>query len=57
MQASELEPLVGGTGTDTIDGVVPEGDEREEDMSDLKIAFRSEFKMIAVQSAREWHRV
>ncbi|KAK9298229.1 hypothetical protein QLX08_008384 [Tetragonisca angustula] len=41
MQASELEPLVGGTGTDTIDGVVPEGDEREEDMSDLKIAFRS----------------
>ncbi|XP_061931910.1 mucin-5AC isoform X13 [Apis cerana] len=41
MQASELEPLVGGTGTDTIDGVVPEGDEREEDMSDLKITFRS----------------
>ncbi|XP_012348178.1 cell wall protein DAN4 isoform X3 [Apis florea] len=40
MQASELEPLVGGTGTDTIDGVVPEGDEREEDMPDLKIAFR-----------------
>ncbi|CAK9805835.1 hypothetical protein ANTQUA_LOCUS4583 [Anthophora quadrimaculata] len=40
MQASELEPLVGGTGTDTIDGVVPEGDEREEDMSDLKVAFR-----------------
>ncbi|PBC33414.1 hypothetical protein APICC_03974 [Apis cerana cerana] len=40
MQASELEPLVGGTGTDTIDGVVPEGDEREEDMSDLKITFR-----------------
>lgn len=46
MQASELEPLVGGTGTDTIDGVVPEGDEREEDMPDLKIAFRSEFKTI-----------
>ncbi|XP_033178444.1 triadin isoform X18 [Bombus impatiens] len=41
MQASELEPLVGGTGADTIDGVVPEGDEREEDMPDLKIAFRS----------------
>ncbi|XP_043579544.1 uncharacterized protein LOC122566362 isoform X13 [Bombus pyrosoma] len=40
MQASELEPLVGGTGADTIDGVVPEGDEREEDMPDLKIAFR-----------------
>ncbi|XP_017799074.1 PREDICTED: flocculation protein FLO11 [Habropoda laboriosa] len=40
MQASELEPLVGGTGTDTIDGVVPEGDEREEDMSDLKVTFR-----------------
>ncbi|XP_076658623.1 uncharacterized protein LOC143362403 isoform X4 [Halictus rubicundus] len=41
VQASELEPLVGGTGMDIIDGVVPEGDEREEDMSDLKIAFRS----------------
>ncbi|XP_076635798.1 uncharacterized protein LOC143348927 isoform X12 [Colletes latitarsis] len=40
VQASELEPLVGGTGTDIIDGVVPEGDEREEDISDLKIAFR-----------------
>nr|XP_034172794.1 fibrous sheath CABYR-binding protein isoform X11 [Osmia lignaria] len=41
MQASELEPLVGGTGTDTIDGAVPEGDEREEDVSsDLKITFR-----------------
>ncbi|XP_076668830.1 uncharacterized protein LOC143369153 isoform X3 [Andrena cerasifolii] len=40
VQASELEPLVGGTGTDTIDGVVPEGDEREEDMPDLKVAFR-----------------
>ena len=41
VQASELEPLVGGTGTDTIDGVVPEGDEREEEMPDLKVAFRS----------------
>ncbi|XP_019700195.2 mucin-5AC isoform X15 [Harpegnathos saltator] len=41
VQASELEPLVGGTGTDTIDGTVPEGDEREEDLSDLKITFRS----------------
>ncbi|XP_018060189.1 PREDICTED: mucin-5AC isoform X4 [Atta colombica] len=41
VQASELEPLVGGTGTDMIDGVVPEGDEREEDLSDLKVAFRS----------------
>ncbi|XP_015171503.1 PREDICTED: uncharacterized protein LOC107063875 isoform X9 [Polistes dominula] len=41
VQASELEPLVGGTGTDTIDGTVLEGDEREEDTSDLKIAFRS----------------
>ncbi|XP_018304413.1 proteoglycan 4 isoform X6 [Mycetomoellerius zeteki] len=40
LQASELEPLVGGTGTDMIDGVVPEGDEREEDLSDLKVAFR-----------------
>lgn len=42
VQASELEPLVGGTGTDIIDGVVPEGDEREEDLSDLKVAFRSD---------------
>ncbi|XP_011637483.1 proteoglycan 4 isoform X4 [Pogonomyrmex barbatus] len=41
VQASELEPLVGGIGTDTIDGVVPEADEREEDLSDLKVAFRS----------------
>ncbi|XP_076280357.1 uncharacterized protein LOC143209056 isoform X12 [Lasioglossum baleicum] len=40
VQASELEPLVGGTGMDIIDGVVPEGDEREEDLSDLKITFR-----------------
>ncbi|KYN26775.1 hypothetical protein ALC57_03816 [Trachymyrmex cornetzi] len=40
VQASELEPLVGGIGTDMIDGVVPEGDEREEDLSDLKVAFR-----------------
>ncbi|XP_053984857.1 uncharacterized protein LOC128879552 isoform X8 [Hylaeus volcanicus] len=40
VQASELEPLVGGIGTDTIDGAVPEGDEREEDLPDLKIAFR-----------------
>jgi len=30
IQASELEPLVGGTGTDTIDGAVPEADERDE---------------------------
>ncbi|XP_020292438.1 uncharacterized protein LOC109859022 [Pseudomyrmex gracilis] len=40
VQASELEPLVGGIGTDTIDGVVPEADEREEDLSDLKVTFR-----------------
>ncbi|XP_011879125.1 PREDICTED: serine/arginine repetitive matrix protein 1 isoform X8 [Vollenhovia emeryi] len=39
VQASELEPLVGGP--DGIDGMVPEGDEREEDLSDLKVAFRS----------------
>jgi len=45
VQASELEPLVGGTGTDTIDGVVPEGDEREEDLSDLKITFRSDCQL------------
>ncbi|XP_011879126.1 PREDICTED: proteoglycan 4 isoform X9 [Vollenhovia emeryi] len=38
VQASELEPLVGGP--DGIDGMVPEGDEREEDLSDLKVAFR-----------------
>ncbi|TGZ49512.1 Uncharacterized protein DBV15_06334 [Temnothorax longispinosus] len=37
--ASELEPLVGRP--DGIDGMVPEGDEREEDLSDLKVAFRS----------------
>ncbi|XP_025995091.1 uncharacterized protein LOC105200057 isoform X11 [Solenopsis invicta] len=40
IQASELEPLVGSTGMDMIDGVVPEGDEREEDLSDLKVVFR-----------------
>ncbi|XP_026673822.1 flocculation protein FLO11 isoform X6 [Ceratina calcarata] len=40
MQASELEPLVGGTGTDTIDGVVPEGDEREEEIPDVRMSFR-----------------
>ncbi|XP_025271070.1 mucin-5AC isoform X4 [Camponotus floridanus] len=40
IQASELEPLV-GSGTDTIDGMVPEGDEREEDLTDLKITFRN----------------
>ncbi|XP_070165659.1 mediator of DNA damage checkpoint protein 1 isoform X3 [Polyergus mexicanus] len=39
IQASELEPLVGSE-TDAIDGMVPEGDEREEDMTDLKITFR-----------------
>lgn len=39
LQASELEPLV-GTGTDAIDGMVPEADERDEDLSDLKITFR-----------------
>ncbi|XP_071567527.1 uncharacterized protein [Temnothorax nylanderi] len=38
VQASELEPLVGRP--DGIDGMVPEGDEREEDLSDLKVAFR-----------------
>lgn len=43
IQASELEPLV-GRGTDAIDGMVPEGDEREEDMTDLKISFRSDCK-------------
>lgn len=43
VQASELEPLVGGIGPDGIDGTVPEGDEREEDLSDLKVAFRSDY--------------
>ncbi|KAG7199772.1 hypothetical protein KM043_000437 [Ampulex compressa] len=37
VQASELEPLVGGPGIEAIDGTVPEGDEREEEMPpDLK---------------------
>ncbi|XP_072752975.1 uncharacterized protein [Anoplolepis gracilipes] len=40
IQASELEPLV-GSGTDAIDGIVPEGDEHEEDLTDLKITFRN----------------
>lgn len=44
IQASELEPLVGGR-MDTIDGVVPEGDEREEDLVDLKITFRSDCQL------------
>ncbi|XP_015594429.1 uncharacterized protein LOC107267351 isoform X24 [Cephus cinctus] len=41
VQASELEPLVGGRGADAIDGVVLEADEREEDLLELKVAFRS----------------
>ncbi|XP_015594427.1 uncharacterized protein LOC107267351 isoform X21 [Cephus cinctus] len=40
VQASELEPLVGGRGADAIDGVVLEADEREEDLLELKVAFR-----------------
>ncbi|XP_033214350.1 uncharacterized protein LOC117171297 isoform X4 [Belonocnema kinseyi] len=37
--ASELEPLVGANAMDTIDGVVLEGDEHEEDLPDLKVSF------------------
>ncbi|XP_033214348.1 uncharacterized protein LOC117171297 isoform X2 [Belonocnema kinseyi] len=40
--ASELEPLVGANAMDTIDGVVLEGDEHEEDLPDLKVSFRGE---------------
>ncbi|KAL0100635.1 hypothetical protein PUN28_019196 [Cardiocondyla obscurior] len=39
IQASELEPLVGSTGQDGIDGIIP--DEREEDLPDLKPTYRS----------------
>jgi len=53
IQASELEPLVGGVGTDMIDGVVPEGDEREEDLSDLKVAFRSDCQPDMLGFSRE----
>jgi hypothetical protein len=53
IQASELEPLVGGTGTDTIDGAVPEADERDEDLSDnFKITFRSDFQIGSTQDRR-----
>ncbi|XP_066584964.1 uncharacterized protein [Prorops nasuta] len=40
VQASELEPLVGGLGMDAMDNALPEGDEREEDLTDLKTSFR-----------------
>ncbi|XP_074098264.1 uncharacterized protein LOC141526969 isoform X12 [Cotesia typhae] len=40
VQPSELEPLVGNN-TDNIDGVVLEAEERDEDLADLKVAFRS----------------
>ncbi|XP_057318459.1 protein piccolo isoform X4 [Microplitis mediator] len=39
VQPSELEPLVGNN-TDNIDGVVLEAEERDEDLADLKVAFR-----------------
>ncbi|XP_051156636.1 uncharacterized protein LOC127278794 isoform X8 [Leptopilina boulardi] len=39
-QASELEPLVTGNTMDTIDGVVLECDEHEENIPDLKITYR-----------------
>lgn len=46
VQPSELEPLVGNN-TDTIDGIVHEGEERDEDLTELKITFRSaEYKSL-----------
>lgn len=42
IQASELEPLVGGHMRDTIDGVVLEADEHEEEVPALKETFRFE---------------
>lgn len=39
MQASELEPLVGGFTTDVIDAVVPEGDEQSE-VPEMKVTYR-----------------
>ncbi|XP_034934081.1 uncharacterized protein [Chelonus insularis] len=40
VQASELEPLV-GSNADNIDGVVLEAEERDEELAELKVAFRS----------------
>ncbi|KAK0162068.1 hypothetical protein PV327_008433 [Microctonus hyperodae] len=40
VQASELEPLVGNN-VDNIDGVVHETEERDDDLNELKITFRS----------------
>ncbi|XP_034934080.1 uncharacterized protein [Chelonus insularis] len=39
VQASELEPLV-GSNADNIDGVVLEAEERDEELAELKVAFR-----------------
>lgn len=33
---------------DAVDGVVPEGDEREEDLTEVKITFRSESTTLEV---------
>ncbi|XP_063980398.1 proteoglycan 4 isoform X15 [Diachasmimorpha longicaudata] len=40
IQASELEPLFGNN-ADNIDGVMPDVDEKDEDLTDFKISFRS----------------
>ncbi|XP_011298297.1 flocculation protein FLO11 isoform X8 [Fopius arisanus] len=40
IQASELEPLFGNN-ADHIDGVMPDVDEKDEDLTDFKISFRS----------------
>ncbi|XP_063980402.1 uncharacterized protein LOC135164198 isoform X19 [Diachasmimorpha longicaudata] len=39
IQASELEPLFGNN-ADNIDGVMPDVDEKDEDLTDFKISFR-----------------
>ncbi|XP_044006836.1 integrator complex subunit 6 homolog isoform X15 [Aphidius gifuensis] len=43
IQASELEPLFANN-TDTIDGIVPEGEEHDEQLNELKLNFRSATK-------------
>jgi len=46
---------VGGAGPDEIDGMVPESDEREEELPDLKVAFRSDCqpKMLVYDLSRK----
>ncbi|XP_044006823.1 uncharacterized protein LOC122851576 isoform X3 [Aphidius gifuensis] len=43
IQASELEPLFANN-TDTIDGIVPEGEEHDEQLNELKLNFREKKK-------------